>query len=754
MSAEIFQGGLEILEELPSLAPGERRFTVRWPAAEEGRALLIHTTHGEPVPGDLLSQRRDLARRLQRKISLHMASVLEFQLTAEEDYLLADHLGNMALRDVLRRRRKLRVEEIFALLHQIHGAVTKAMRAEWPRLSLDTRALLIKAADPKGDVPQNLILESLKFPPPSLPALSGGMMEFQATMTMDPVAIELDMAASVPTESAVYVQSAAELCCELLGQPRRAGAIHFQPIPDLGADENEVLRAVLVSPLGSPPCDTLAEFLEALTQQHMQEPGQEPPEPVAARAPEVTPRPAPEPVSEPEPAPSSTLVSPMTVAIPVVAEEASAVEDPAPAPTAAEYAATPVNYHPPAASPPSPAASAKGDAELFYLKAPVPGVGGLGLLIRPFQTPIPDDKDPLPPAGKQQIPRVRLPGTPTPPAEPPANPRPVVPPISDPAPSSAPIVPEKAPAGTGNTTSSLDRVSAAARAAVDTKPKPPPARIQVKPRETVRPPVLPVIPPDGVLLLAGGIMLPPMDKVFDRLRLLPERDTYPIIGLSSRKEVVLGRAPNDNDFVAQFRPRSPMNDSRTLKISRAQLKINWGTGEALEVRDTGSQNSSRLGDVPITSMKEITGSNRIVLAGEYALRVSRFPTAFASQRRVIRLDAEGEKLPDETLMGGGVGVEPLERQVLPFRLAWLRSDLAFGIDEKHCLYFMPPSGPGALGRFHYYNGAFWLEVIKQELGFWVEMNKIAPGQIAPLTPGLQLQIGTVTYKVAAEGGTE
>jgi hypothetical protein len=729
MSAEIFQGGLEILEELPSLSPGERRFTVRWPASEEGRALLIHTQHAEPVPGDLLAQRRALAARLQRRISPHMASVLEYQLTAEEDYLLADQQGNIALRDVLRRRRKLRVEEIFALLQQIHTAVYRALRAEWPRLSLDARALLIKLPDPRGEMPLDLSREYLKFPPPSLPALSTGMSEFGATMTMDPVAIEMDMGASVPTSSAVYVQSAAELCCELLGQPRRAGAIHFQPIPDLGADENEVLRQVLVSPLGSPPCDSLGEFIEALTQQPPPDYTQEdaPPPPVVVQAP-PEPVAAPEPQPEPEPAPIPNFIP--------VAEVIA--QEPVIPMTAAEFAATPVNYTAPRAPEPvapTTAVGVPGQPDLFNLK--VAGPAGMGLLIKPLKTPDPDSETGSLPVGQKSAPRVRLPSA-TPPAEAPA-PEPV-----------HPAAPPKAP--TSNTTAGLEKVSAEARAAVESKPKPPPARIQVKPRETAPVSLPPVTAAgDGTLLLGAGIMLPPMDKVFDRLRLLPERDVYPIIGLSARKEIVMGRSPHDNDYVAQFRPRSPMNDSRTLKISRSQLKLAWGRGDVVEVKDTGSQNSSRIGEEPITAAVEITGANRVVLAGEYAVRVSRFPTAFPSQRRVIRLDTEGEKLPDDTLMSGGVGVEPLERQVLPFRLAWLGSDVAFAIDEKSSLYFMPPANPAAQGRFHYYGNAFWLEVIKPELGFWVEMTKLNPGQVAPLTPGLQLQIAGVTYRVAAEG---
>lgn len=224
---------------VPPWAMGVRRFTARRIATSQTCFISVRQ-NSEPLSQVQLEFQRGLLARLSPAESQYLGGLVEGRAEPEANYVVSTLPGLTSLHQLLRQQRRLDVGRGREILTQVAEALEAATAAHWPRVMVDTHALFV-------------------------PAMSSDMSDSGLKLVVPPLPGAAEMvpgAAGFPVSSNEYVQDLAYLTCELLGMPARRQ--RFRPLPQLGADANQVLRDVIEGG-GAASFGSALEFLAAFT---------------------------------------------------------------------------------------------------------------------------------------------------------------------------------------------------------------------------------------------------------------------------------------------------------------------------------------------------------------------------------------------------------------------------------------------------------------------------------------------------------
>ncbi|MCB1276891.1 hypothetical protein [Prosthecobacter sp.] len=251
--------------------------------------------------------------------------------------------------------------------------------------------------------------------------------------------------------------------------------------------------------------------------------------------------------------------------------------------------------------------------------------------------------------------------------------------------------------------------------------------------ELEEPPSLSVPPPWRAVPLAPAV----------RLRLMPQNAAADVLALSAADELRLGRGMGHSDFVAQFRPRSNVNDARTMSISRHQATLKWQEGN-LVFEEQDVTNPSQVGDHAASSGEPLPLPSSLLLAGEYPLLVRQVKSSGQSP------EVEGWPAadPQRSKRRGAFLIRAMDRGVLPFQAAWVFSEVGLALNENGDLLFDDPSAPRVFARFHRHAGTFWIEAAPKGT---LECNGtvLEAGDVVPLKVGDKLHLQGILFEVTA-----
>jgi len=291
------------------------------------------------------------------------------------------------------------------------------------------------------------------------------------------------------------------------------------------------------------------------------------------------------------------------------------------------------------------------------------------------------------------------------------------------------------------TTPSVNEASAfnALIAAGVTLPAPPPM-----------PPPLPVVAPLVVSTAdrEEAEKMPPTE----RLRMVPGKEDSPILALLGGSSILLGRSAADADFIAQFRPRSNINDGRSRRISRTQCRAHLLNGK-IRLEESSAVNPSVVQDIPLAGHANLDFPTNFLLAGEYPIEIRRIPSDYPLKREILDVpDAADVPLDGAALIrAGGSGV-------LLCEAALIQSDIGIYFSKSGRPWFRA-EGAAPAARIHLLWGQFWLEPIEASV-ISTGGSGTSPAKahhLILLREGMSLRLGvhgyTVqSYKVAENTG--
>jgi hypothetical protein len=274
-----------------------------------------------------------------------------------------------------------------------------------------------------------------------------------------------------------------------------------------------------------------------------------------------------------------------------------------------------------------------------------------------------------------------------------------------------------------------------------------------------------LLPPGGFLRrLAGEVDLPAVSRgqmPSAHYRLIEDWNRWPgechprlrlsvarqggatrFIGLSGCGRISLGRSFTC-DYVAQFRPRDPVNDSRTRQISRLQLELEWQR-DGVVIWHLGSQeNSAVAGRVIRHSVKiDSLGPVELAVADDYFAHLLLYPSAFRQPLEIEGLPVAG--LPDVDY--GGAFILPRSEQSFPCEAWWAWRDLSLTLENGEIRPVHPLEGSQVVARIHFLLERLWIErcgsVPVSSAG-----RELSLRQLAPLAVQTDLMIGTSSFSI-------
>ncbi|MDZ4405000.1 hypothetical protein [Prosthecobacter sp.] len=227
-----------------------------------------------------------------------------------------------------------------------------------------------------------------------------------------------------------------------------------------------------------------------------------------------------------------------------------------------------------------------------------------------------------------------------------------------------------------------------------------------------------------------------------RLRLSPVDNAQPTIALVADDSLWLGRVGTHSDYVAQFRPRNPVNDSRTRLISRAQATAFMQNGQIF-LRDIGTTNPSFTAGHHIGSPEIADLPMTLVLAGEYSVEIRLLKSAYATPGPAV-IGWPSSK--SRSLRRGGCVLYSLDRGTLPCEVAWIFTDASLAIDTTGRLAFDDTDAQNSAARFHHHAGGFWIEATAASV---MDLNgrHLQPGEVAPLGQGDTLRLQGQLFQI-------
>ncbi|MGF1656483.1 MAG: hypothetical protein ACFCU3_05825 [Verrucomicrobiales bacterium] len=205
-------------------------------------------------------------------------------------------------------------------------------------------------------------------------------------------------------------------------------------------------------------------------------------------------------------------------------------------------------------------------------------------------------------------------------------------------------------------------------------------------------------------------------------------------------ELRLGRSGSSADFVAQFVPRTPAQDARSLKIGRCQLVMEYLGGARWKFQEEGSTNPSLIDGQVGEAIFENPRRVELTLAGEYRTEVSWHPWS-----------AEGWPAELQGVLAkhdwvGSVSVQGLERDVLAWQAIWIFGGAPFGITQRRLLCV----GDGfadTSGVLFCDQDFLWVATSPHGTGVWAETTLLRVGEAVPLHHCSRMKIGEQTFFV-------
>ena len=229
------------------------------------------------------------------------------------------------------------------------------------------------------------------------------------------------------------------------------------------------------------------------------------------------------------------------------------------------------------------------------------------------------------------------------------------------------------------------------------------------------------------------------------------------IHLTARPRFTIGRSVAMADFVARVLPENEINDARTNRLSRIHAVFEIEQGQ-ITLRDGNgtapSLNGSSLDGQPLPPNRPavILQRARLVLGDEYAVDVVPIESVEPADWEITNLEdwhGPAENLPLTPF--AALACEPAEGHGLSRQIAWIFSQIGFGLDAAGRIIWDTRALGASPAAFHYHRGCFWLRNHSFPMPVFIGRDTaLAPGEIAPLVPGQTIRIGHHDFAVQVE----
>ena len=224
------------------------------------------------------------------------------------------------------------------------------------------------------------------------------------------------------------------------------------------------------------------------------------------------------------------------------------------------------------------------------------------------------------------------------------------------------------------------------------------------------------------------------------------------ISLVATPEFRLGRNRSEVDLATWWWPRSKTNDELTRRISQVQVRL-AADRQGIVLWDPGSANGSLFDGQPLAVTDRASGNRMtrrasLSLAHEYGLDVEHLDGAYANGPAIQGIDRwGGPPKASAPVLSGSVNFTPTSCRASPFAALWIFTDASFGSSAANALTLSDPKQAEVQGRFHWFRDCFWIESIATNNAIRLNDRVLYPGEIVPLTSGMNVRLGTQAFRV-------
>jgi hypothetical protein len=217
--------------------------------------------------------------------------------------------------------------------------------------------------------------------------------------------------------------------------------------------------------------------------------------------------------------------------------------------------------------------------------------------------------------------------------------------------------------------------------------------------------------------------------------------------LVSRPQFRLGRARAEADFVSWVLPRNPSNDEKSLRVSKVHA-IAEATTAGIVLRDNASANGTLFDGVPLDENgTSLPRQGRLLLAGAMEVDFDRLAPGLEKGPAITNDRSWSGPAAQSPLQRGAVRFEVAAKEPQPPNALWLLSDAAFGTNRSNAICLADDQLAEVQGRFHHHRGCFWIETLADNSAVQLDRMTLRPGEIAPLATGMQLRLGSHTWRL-------
>ncbi len=226
-----------------------------------------------------------------------------------------------------------------------------------------------------------------------------------------------------------------------------------------------------------------------------------------------------------------------------------------------------------------------------------------------------------------------------------------------------------------------------------------------------------------------------------RLRLLPDSEDAPVFTLVNDEWLTMGRSAAEADFIAQFRPRSNVNDGRSRRISRAQTRLQLRDGRLI-IEENGAVNPSLYEGAIIHEKLEVHASDSFMLAGLYPMDARYVASDYKSGREI-----RDWPKPDVTPMKGALIISAGGSGVFLCEAAMIFSDVGLHFSKSGRPWFRAETNTRPVARIHVIAGLFWMEPVEANMIARLGGAKSKRHELILMHDGNKLRIGPYGYTV-------
>jgi hypothetical protein len=238
------------------------------------------------------------------------------------------------------------------------------------------------------------------------------------------------------------------------------------------------------------------------------------------------------------------------------------------------------------------------------------------------------------------------------------------------------------------------------------------------------------------------------------LRLDSADPTIAPVYLIARPRFAIGRSAQQADFLAKVLPENETNDALTNRLSRVHTLLEIIDGQVC-IRDGNgngpSLNGSFLDGTPLLPdpPAPLTHRAQLTLGAEYSLELISLQWTTPDDWQIGNLAAWSgpPEKPPGTLRGALV-CQPINNQPTIRHVAWLFSEVGFGLDNTGRLVWDTRGRSDSPAAFHYHRGCFWLRNrALPETALTCHGTPLRADNIAPLRPGQTVHIGSHAFTI-------